>query len=227
MKTFFNKEEILHRIKEALGLSTDKELADFLGINKSTLANWVKRNSIDWELVFSKCEQFNLNWIINGEGAKRKQKETLHIVAEETIGYKEYVNKGQAIPLVEVVAVGGFGNAEFAIGERDVKDYYVVPKFKDRKIDFMIEVSGSSMYPKYNSGDVVACRIIRESKFIQWNKVHVIATKEQGILIKRLKKSQEPKCLLAISDNKDYEPFDIPENEITGIALVMGVIRLE
>lgn len=147
-------------------------------------------------------------------------------VAEPAIAYIDS-KKDNAIPFVSINAIAGFGNANFSIGERDVKDYYVVPKFKDRKIDFMIEVSGSSMYPKYNSGDVVACRIIRESKFIQWNKVHVIATKEQGILIKRLKKSQEPNCLLAISDNKDYEPFDIPEVEIEGIAIVVGVVRLE
>lgn len=170
-------------------------------------------------------QDLNAEWLIMGKGEmiKTAYKSELN---EPAIAYIDS-KKDFAIPFVSINAIAGFGNANFSIGERDVKDYYVVPKFKDRKIDFMIEVSGSSMYPKYNSGDVVACRIIRESQFIQWNKVHVIATKEQGILIKRLKKSQEPNCLLAISDNKDYEPFDIPESEIEGIAIVVGVVRLE
>lgn len=129
--------------------------------------------------------------------------------------------------MVDILAIGGFGSGEFSVADQDVKDYYVIPKFKSRKIDFMIEVCGSSMYPKYNSGDVVACRIIRESNFIQWNKVHIVATIEQGVLIKRLKKSIVKGCLLVVSDNKDYEPFDIPEKEITGIAIVVGVVRLE
>jgi phage repressor protein C with HTH and peptisase S24 domain len=131
------------------------------------------------------------------------------------------------IPLVSVAAVAGFGNADFAIKKEDIKDYYVVPKFKDRRIDFMIEVSGSSMYPKYSSGDVVACTILRESKFIQWNKVHLIGTVEQGILIKRVKKGEDEHHLLLISDNKDYDPFMISLEEVTGMALVVGVIRLE
>jgi phage repressor protein C with HTH and peptisase S24 domain len=131
------------------------------------------------------------------------------------------------IPLVGILAVGGFGNAEFAIQKSDVKDFYVVPKFKDRRVDFMIEVSGSSMYPKYSPGDVVACTILKESKFIQWNKVHVIGTKEQGILIKRVKEGPEVDQLHLISDNKDYDPFIINKEEITGMALVVGVIRLE
>jgi len=137
------------------------------------------------------------------------------------------VDQSQMIPLVSIAAVAGFGNSEFAIQKSDVKDYYVVPKFKDRRIDFMIEVSGSSMYPKYNSGDVVACTILRESQFIQWNKVHLIGTREQGILIKRIKKAQDEKHFLLISDNKDYDPFVISEDEITGMALVVGVIRIE
>ena len=83
------------------------------------------------------------------------------------------------------------------------------------------------MYPKYNSGDVIACTIIKNSNFIQWNKTHLIATKEQGLIVKRLKKSEREGYLTAISDNKNYPPFDIPTDEIMGIALVVGVIRLE
>ena len=33
--------------------------------------------------------------------------------------------------------------------------------------------------------------------------------------------------LKAVSDNKDYPPFEIPVEEITGIALVIGSISLE
>lgn len=131
------------------------------------------------------------------------------------------------IPLVSVAAIGGFGNIKFAIKESDVKEYYVIPKFKERKIDFMIEVYGSSMQPGYNSGDVIACTIIRESQFIQWNKVHIISTTEQGILLKRLRKGTSDDCFIALSDNKDYDPFEIPVNEITGLAIVVGIVRLE
>ena len=137
------------------------------------------------------------------------------------------VDQSRMIPLVSIAAVAGFGNSDFAIQKSDIKDYYVVPKFNDRRIDFMIEVSGSSMYPKYNSGDVVACTVLRESRFIQWNKVHLIGTREQGILIKRIKKGPDETHFLLISDNKDYDPFVISEDEITGMALVVGVIRIE
>ncbi len=109
----------------------------------------------------------------------------------------------------------------------DVKDQYVIPKFKNLNVDFMIEVTGSSMSPKYRSGDVIACTILHERSFIQWNKVHLIGTMEQGLLLKRLRASTSEDCLTAISDHNDYPPFDIPKSDITGIALVIGTVRLD
>lgn len=185
-----------------------------------------RRNASE-KFIMKFCERFNINQndlLRRMQGYEKREDSTP--VLKETPIQNHY--PGQArIPLVTLSAVAGFGNNEFAIDKSDVKDYYVVPKFKDRRIDFMIEVSGSSMYPKYSSGDVVACTILRESQFIQWNKVHVIGTVEQGILIKRIKKGPDDDHLLLISDNKDYDPFIINRSEVTGIALVAGVIRLE
>ncbi len=67
MKTF-SSDEILNRLKSALSIGTDTELADFLGIKKATLSNWRNRNSIDFALVFSVCEQINIDWLVTGRG---------------------------------------------------------------------------------------------------------------------------------------------------------------
>lgn len=146
----------------------------------------------------------------------------------EAIPFAEAARSGlNPIPLVTQRAAAGFGNADFSIAEDDVKEYYVIPKFKYCHVDFMIEVSGLSMYPHFNSGDVIACSILRNTGFIQWNKCHVIATREQGILVKRLMPGEDKKHLRAISDNKEYPPFEIPVDEITGIAIVVGSVGLE
>lgn len=170
-----------------------------------------------------KCEKIiylysdiNLNWLVTGNGEMLKNQTTNKQVIKNDINY---------IPLVSIEAVAGFGSTSWSIEAKDIQEKYLVPDFEG--IDFMISVKGSSMYPKYNSGDVVGCRIIRESKFIQWNKTYVIATKEQGIMVKRLHPSDDDTSLKAISDNPEYPPFYIPKDEITGIALIIGVIRLE
>ena len=131
------------------------------------------------------------------------------------------------IPFVSTQVAAGFGSADFAITPKDIRDYYVIPKWRRQHVDFIIEVTGDSMLPKYYPGQVIGCSILHESRFIQWNKPHVIATREQGLLVKRLMPSSKENCLTAVSDNKDYPPFDIPQEEITGIAIVVGYVGLE
>lgn len=249
MKTF-SSTEILNRLKEALSTTSDTELADLLGIKKSTLSNWRNRNSIDLPLVFSFCEHINIDWLITGCGEMIKPTEnlisrhTLKVVSSQddiqdiaktvtpflTDIADSIVTKNTpgAIPLVSEKAAGGLINDEnMNINERDVIGYYVIPKFRHLNVDFLIEVYGDSMVPFIYPGDIIACSIIHESRFIHWNKPHLIATHEQGMIVKRLRKSTETGCLLAVSDNAEYDPFDIPKDEIAGLARVVGVIHIE
>lgn len=163
--------------------------------------------------------ELNINWVVTGLGEMLIEKEVNAII-------NQHIKKNKVIPFVKATAIGGFGGDSFSIGINDVKEHYVIPKFDKDKIDFMIEVEGDSMFPKYYSGDVVACTIIKETSFIQWNKIHVIATKEQGIIIKRINKGKSDEFFKMISENKDYPPFEVPVDEITGIALVIGSVSV-
>lgn len=131
------------------------------------------------------------------------------------------------IPLVTAGVAAGFGSADFNIAEADISDFYVIPKFRHIHVDFIVEVHGTSMQPHYHPGDAIACSILRDSRFIQWNKCHVIATREQGLLVKRLMPAGDDDHIRAVSDNPDFPPFDIPRDEITGLALVIGGVFLE
>lgn len=64
-----DKSLIIKRLKNAKNIQSDAELAIFLGISKSTLSNWYKRNSIDYDLLFSKCEPINIDWLLTGTGS--------------------------------------------------------------------------------------------------------------------------------------------------------------
>lgn len=83
------------------------------------------------------------------------------------------------------------------------------------------------MIPKYNSGDVVACkRVPMQDIFFQWNKVYVLDT-NQGAIIKRVAKSEQEGCIKIVSENPNYEPFDLHLSQIYSIAIVIGVVRQE
>jgi phage repressor protein C with HTH and peptisase S24 domain len=182
----------------------------------------------------------NPEWLLTGNGSMLRESKSTE-EQQTAIGLKSQVTDSESkntnntdtiqefkenlVNLYDVAASAGYGNFDEMISREKIVGQYYIPNFRD--INFMIYVTGSSMYPKYSSGDIVACRILRESRFIQWGKVYVVATREQGLLVKRLKQSKTENCVGAIPDNKSYDEFDIPNDEILGIALVVGVIRLE
>lgn len=200
------------------------------GISRGTLESPTGITEETITKIFAIYPDINPSWLIKGEGYTTLDQNDSNILTGEKKGEVKYVaieskDIANGIPLIGLDVAAGFGTTEFSIKEQDIQALYVVPDFTN--IDFMIRVKGNSMYPKYSSGDIIACRKLHNSKFIQWNKCYVIATQEQGLLIKRIRQSEKQDYLLAVSDNKEYQPFDIPTDEITGIALVIGVIRLE
>jgi len=92
MKTF-SSDDILNRLKSALAASTDKELADLLGIKKATLSNWRTRNSIDFPLVFSFCEHINIDWLITGRGEQALTTPTITQTSTENSGENKLLDK--------------------------------------------------------------------------------------------------------------------------------------
>ena len=163
-----------------------------------------------------KFPQISLNWILLGEGEMLK--------SDDKPVAKQTDNPNEGIPLIPVEAMAGALTCDNTILEYEC-DRYVIPMFKGA--DFLIPVKGSSMYPKYSSGDIVACqRVDMNNLFFQWNKVYVIDT-NQGALIKRIKPGHDENHILIVSDNEKYDPFELPYSAIHAVALVIGVIRLE
>lgn len=58
---------ILERLMFWSGMQNDEELAELLGTEKATIANWRKTNSIDLDIIISKTDDVDLNWLIRGE----------------------------------------------------------------------------------------------------------------------------------------------------------------
>ena len=65
---FFNVADIVKRAKRVLNFKTDADLAAYLGVSRSTLSNWIARNSTDFPLLLSKMKDVDYNWLLLGKG---------------------------------------------------------------------------------------------------------------------------------------------------------------
>ncbi|MGL5914294.1 MAG: S24 family peptidase [Bacteroidales bacterium] len=158
------------------------------------------------------------DWLLTGQG------EMLRSAPDKETPAVRLAVGNEGIPLIPVNAFAGGFTGDTQVLEHECEQY-VIPMFNDA--DFLIPIKGSSMYPKYSSGDVVACKRLTSWGFFQWGKVYVLYT-QQGTIIKRICEGKDKEHILVVSDNKErYSPFQLHISEIIDLAIVIGVIRIE
>ena len=206
--------DILDRLKSALSLNSDQDLANALQVSKAAVSNWRKRNSLDYDRVFSICEHINLDWLLTGHGLMTESDDsTVHI---------NQSSKEETRPRIPFeAAAGSLSIISQSVSEENCERFPIIKSFPD--YDFTIMVKGDSMDPEFHSGDEVACRLVESPSFIQWGRPHVLDT-NQGIVLKRIYNRKD--TILCRSDNQFYEDFEIPKEDIYRIALVVGSMRL-
>lgn len=202
---------------------TPYEFYKVSGVTRGILqqSNGISEDNIARFLAYA--PDVNIEWLITGKGDmlkndnvdSQRQIEPAHHVPE---------NVQEGIPLIPLSAMAGAFTGDTSVMEYEC-ERYVIPAFKGA--DFLIQVKGDSMQPTYYSGDLVACqRVPLNDLFFQWNKTYVLDT-AQGPLIKRIRRGSDNEHILIVSDNTEYEPFELSKSQFHGVALVRGLVRLE
>lgn len=163
--------------------------------------------------------EINADWLLMNNGQMMRDNDNL--INEPKGIYKKIIKNG--LPLVPLTAIPSINDLKDPFLER-----YEVPLFEKRGAEFLISIADNSMYPKYASGDLLACKLLKDTSFIQWGKYYVLDT-EQGTIVKKLfAHSNSDDLLICKSDNESQFPeFSINKKAIAKIAIVVGSLHLE
>jgi hypothetical protein len=75
----------LSLIKKHYGFKSDAEFARFLNLTPQVVANWYRRNTFDYDILYTKCLDINANWLFSGEGSMTKEEVNKEEVKKEEI----------------------------------------------------------------------------------------------------------------------------------------------
>ena len=197
------------------------EMARKTNVPQPTLNNIVanrlsKPSTENLSRIANLIELLNTGWLLTGEG------EMLRTATDDSAADKQ-----KALPLIPFEALAGYLSTDNEGVRLEDCEQYVIPEFDRRGAEFIIRVSGSSMYPKYSNGDLLGCKKIENILCFQWGKIYVLDT-SQGALVKRVYEHDNEDFVTLVSDNKDvYPPFAIPKSDIRSLSIVVGGVRLE
>ncbi|MBR1719806.1 MAG: LexA family transcriptional regulator [Phocaeicola sp.] len=161
-------------------------------------------------MIIRAFPEINPKWLQFGEGDMFKEGET-QIVKSYTKG----------IPYFNVDFEMGYdemfndqtSNPEFLI---DFKPY--------NKCDVWCNARGNSMYPTIASGDIIALKEIKDTRYIISNEIYAIVTDNGMRTIKRIIDKGDRYTL--VPDNKEYPEQYIDKSVVTKLFLVVGAMKM-
>lgn len=230
-----DKSMILNRLKEVMNFTTNVELAQFLGVSKSTLSNWYSRNSLDYDLLFSKCEQVvDLNWLLTGKGEMLRS-DNSNLVAKPIPSLRKTIDplyELQRIPVYNLDATMGLVPIlnDNGIDEDKIIDYIEIGALPE--CDGATTATGDSMYPLLKAGDLVAYKSItvhRDNIF--FGEIYLLAILlDESTTMKTVKFVQHSDLgedyIKIVSHNQHHPPKDIHLKKIAAMGLVRASIRI-
>ena len=187
------------------------QFASRLGVSPQGVSTWLKRNTFDSELIFSKCENVSAQWLLTGKGSMLK---------DNDIPGEVVYNPNIGIPYYDVDFYGGFNDI---YNDQTINPTcnVVIPGFKRASV--WCNVTGHSMEPKINHGDIIALRECTIQD-IQFGEIYAVVL-DSIRTIKIIRRGSSPDTLLYVPINQpDYQEQEFPIDRIIRIFEVIGSI---
>ena len=217
---------VLARAKQVLGFRTDVQLANYLGVARSTLCNWSARHSMDYPLILFKLKGIDYNWLLTGKG--HPQPSDTYCESELASGQVEILHHPRttdphderSIPLYDIDAAANLrtilSNApQYCLGNIHIPD---APR-----CDGALRVNGDSMSPLLKSGDIIAFCHVTDLQQLIYGEMYLVSYTLDGedyLVVKYIKRSKQAGCIRLVSANPRHAPMDLPVKCITALAIV-------
>lgn len=205
--------------------------AKFLGVAPSTVSTWISRNSLDYDLVFAKCENISPSWLLTGEGPMLKtaqEEPQVEVMPIHKPRSREKKVDAQVINLYDFEAAAGLRSL-LDNRHANIIDTIKIPNMP--KCDGAIHIVGDSMYPLLKSGDIIFYKEVPvDTQNIFYGEMYLLSYDIDGedyVVVKYVKKSAqgEPFITLA-SQNPNHADKDIDFRRVNAIAIVKASIRI-
>ncbi len=191
-----------------IGMNVNRA-SKMLGIPQRTLNRQVNEGgNISMDLVYAilnNVPEISPAWLIAGEGPM--------LVGEEAPSI-------DTVPFYEDLPLSAGNRDAFNPAQEKPSAFFSIPTCQ---ADFYFPVSGSSMEPEFNDGDVVGVKRIERSEGIVHGAVYMIVTNENRMIKRCYHDNNDPNLIWCVSPN--YPSFPINKNDVCALFKVVNRIE--
>ena len=236
MATIFSniKERVLY-ISENKGITREKFFDD-LGITYGNFKGKAKEKALSSDVlakIITKYPDINPEWLLTGKGDMLKDEGATEVIKTPRVEIIEPIKvEGRSlmpkvvvvddrdndrIPLVSIKAQAGYLKGYDDSNYIEELPTYSVPDMRNGTYR-MFQVSGFSMYPTLQDGSYVIGKFVENWEWLSDNRVCVVVTECDGIIVKRVtNRAREKGFLYCKSDNRDYKHITVRVEDIREI----------
>ena len=204
------KRDILERLINHYSNGNKAKFATLLGVSPQSVSTWLARNTFDVDKIYANCVGISGDWLLTGKGNMIKED-----VVPAKVSYAPAVGK----PYYDVDFIGGFSeifNNQTTVPACNV----LVPGFE--KASLWCNVTGHSMEPKINHGDIIALRECSIND-IQYGEIYAVVL-DTIRTIKILRRGSSSDVLRYVPINQDFDEQEFPISRIIRVFEVLGSI---
>ena len=144
-----NKSEQINALIAYFSGGSKTAFAAKLGLKPQSISNWIARNTLDADLIYSKCENVSAEWLLTGKG------NMLNTDAREA----SFSEQSHGVPFYDVDFCGGF---DMMVNDQSAvpTGYIDFPQYN--RADSWARITGHSMEPLISNGDIIALRKVED-----------------------------------------------------------------
>ena len=209
------KKDRLLRLIEHYADGNKSEFARMIGISPQAISTWISRNTFDMDVIYSKCVNISPEWLLTGKGPMLKTALQEAMVVEPV--RSESPNKGA--PYYDVDFLGGF---DITFNDQTINPEYNID-FKpfNKKGVRWVNITGHSMEPRINHGDIMAIKECRLED-VQYGEIYAVVL-DTIRTVKILRKSKSPDRMRYVPINEEnYDEQEYDNSRILRIFEVLG-----
>lgn len=180
------------------------------------------------EKIINHYPQLSPEWLLTGKGTMLADGAEVPPAIRQYRLRTDVPVESQKIPLYDLEAVAGlvplFGSAK----AQQPIDHISIPQLP--RCDGAVYVTGNSMQPILNSGDIVMYKILQDiANSIFYGEMYLLGIDMGGdeyITVKFIHKSEKEGHIKLVSENPAHQPMDVRLDKVRALALVKASIRI-